>query len=298
MRALVRTPAGAESVEHTGAESIRGDVLDPEALTDGVAGCPLVIHVAGVNDACPRRPAHMYRVNIEGTRNVVRAAAGAGADRVVFTSSAATIGEAKGEIGSENTPHSGSYLTAYARSKHLGEMAGFEAGERLGVEVVAVNPSSVQGPGRVEGTARILVAYLQGRLKFAVETRLSTVFAADCADAHLLAAEKGVAGRRYLVSGPSVMVSEALERLAVVSGVLRRVYMLPKWLVLGAGAVIGPAFWLVRKEPPLCLGAARTITHGHTFDAGRSQEELGLAYTPFDDALRTTVEWYRSEGIV
>ena len=110
-------------------------------------GCYVVYHASGVNAFCLRDPSEMMRVNVEGSLNVVRAAAAAGIDRVVYTSSAAAIGEAAGTVGSESSPHRGTYHTWYERSKHEAEVAVLAEADRFGVELVSVNPSSVQGPG-------------------------------------------------------------------------------------------------------------------------------------------------------
>ena len=149
----------------------RGDLLDEDALAAGMAGCELLYHVAGVNTMCPDDPAALFHANVRGAELAVRAAARAGVPRVVLTSSAAALGEAEGTVGSEDSPHRGTYLSVYERTKHEGELAAFAAARSAGVELVAINPSSVQGPGRAGGTGRILIAYLNGRLKAFVDTR-------------------------------------------------------------------------------------------------------------------------------
>ena len=117
-----------------------------------------------MNAMCLRDPEPMFRTNVGGLGSVVRAAARAGVARVVYTSSAATIGERRGVVGDEDTPHRGSFLSAYERSKYVAEQRVFALGAELGVEVVSVNPSSVQGPGRTEGSARLLIGLVNGRL--------------------------------------------------------------------------------------------------------------------------------------
>ncbi len=169
-----------------------------------MAGCRVVFHAAGVNAMCLPDPAPMYRANVDGPAGVVRAAAAAGVPRVVHTSSAVTMGEAAGVVATEATPHRGSHLSHYERSKHLGEQAVLAEGARTGVEVVCVNPASVQGPGRTGGTARLLIGYLSGRLRWTVDATFSLVFVDDCTRAHLLAERRGVPGERYLVSGATL----------------------------------------------------------------------------------------------
>lgn len=296
--ALARDRSGRDLVESQGARSAPGDVLDEASLTEAAAGCHTFFHVAGVNEHCSRDPGHLYRVNVDGAVNAVRAAAASGARRMVLTSSTAAIGEERGEVGTESTQHSGTHLTDYARSKAHGEAAARAEAERLGLPLVVVNPASVQGPGRVDGTAEILLAYLRGRLPAAIDTTVSMVFVDDCAAGHLLAEANGEPGERYILSGATFSVREALAALAAATGVAHRVRFLPAWTGVAAGAVIGPFWRLRRKTPPLCLESARAIAHGHRFDGSKATRQLGLEYTPFEEALRRTVEWYREQGII
>ncbi len=172
-----------------------------------MAGCEVGYHVAGVNTLCPTDPTTLFHTNVRGAEAAVRAAARAGLRRLILTSSAAAIGEAAGTVGSESTPHRGSYLSAYERSKHEGELAAFEAARRAGVDLVSVNPSSVQGPGRTGGTGRILLAYLNGRLKAFLDTHISLVDIRDCVEGHVLAEQHGKPGERYVLNGVTIDVA-------------------------------------------------------------------------------------------
>ena len=193
--ALARSDAAAAKLEAAGARTVRGDVLDEAALTDGMRGCELVYHVAGINTFCPTDPAALFHVNVRGAEIAVRAAHAAGARRIVLTSSASTLGEERGTVGTEDSPHRGSYMSVYERSKHEGELAAFAAARSAGIELVAVLPSSVQGPGRAGGTGRILIAYLNGKLKVFVDTRISLVDIDDAVEGHVLAGGARQAGR-------------------------------------------------------------------------------------------------------
>lgn len=298
VRALVRTAGDATRLEALGARPVLGDLLDPESLGSAMVGCGTVFHVAGLNAMCLHDSDALESVNVDGTLSVVAAAATAGVERIVFTSSAATIGEPEGEIGTEETVHRGSYNTAYERSKHLAEIAAFDAAQQAGIELVAVNPSSVQGPGRLGGTARILIAYLQGRLRLAVDTRMSLVSIGDTIGAHLEAEAKGVTGERYLVSDWSVTVPEAVAMLASVTGVDHRVRFVPPWTLSAVAAVVGGVSRLLRRDAPLCSEMARALRHGHSYDGSRIVREWGFGYTPPEVWLSETVAWYRAEGLV
>lgn len=298
VRALARTSKGQDLVRSLGAEAVAGDLSDGRALRQGLAGCRAVFHAAGVNAMCLPDPAAMYRANVEGAAGVVRAAAAAGVRRVVHTSSAVTMGEGAGVVATEAIAHRGTYLSHYERSKHLGEQAVLAEGERTGVEVVCVNPASVQGPGRTGGTARLLIGYLSGRVRWTVDATFSLVFVDDCTTAHLLAERRGGPGERYLVSGATLTVREAVALLGRVAGVERRVRFLPGWTASTGAAVAGGAWHLAGRQAPVCREMARVLRHGAAYDGSRATRELGLEYTPLEEWLRTTVAWYREQGLV
>ena len=296
--ALARSEAAAEKVAALGLVPVRGDVLDPGSLETAISGCDLVYHVAGVNSHCPKDPAGLIRVNVEGAVNVVRAAAGAGVRRMVFTSSAASVGEAQGTVGTETSPHRGSYLSVYDRSKHDGERAAFAAGSEAGVEVVALNPSSVQGPPRASGNGALIIAYLNGRLRAFIDTPVSIVDVQDVVQAHLLAAAKGEAGERYILNGETLPSAEALAIVSRLAGIEHRVVMVPPTLARGIAALSEAAMGLRGKVSPICRGRVDTILHGHRYDGSRANRELGLRYTAVEETFRRTIEWAVGEGLV
>jgi len=253
--------------------------------------------VAGVNTMCASDPGTMYRVNVDYVRAVVRAATEAGVRRVVLTSSAAAIGEAAGVVADEGTPHAGRFLSHYARSKYLGERAFFDEAARQGVEAVAVNPSSVQGPGRANGSALLLRYALGMRRPIVVDAMLSIVDIHDTARAHLAAAIRGKPGRRYLISGASTGIRAAMTLLAEAANRPIDPIVLPPWAGEAAypfAATVG----LFGGDAPICVEMLRTLLHGHRFDASLSISELGMAYTPLEDTLGRTVEWLSDEGLL
>lgn len=296
--ALARSPETEAALARRGAQAVRGDVLDRDALAAGMAGCDHAFHVAGVNTHCPSDPSELLRVNVGGAEAAVRAAAAAGVGRLVLTSSAASLGEAPGTVGNEDTPHRGTYLSVYERSKREGEDAAFAAGRALGVEVVAVNPSSVQGPGRSSGNGKIVIDYLNGRLKAFVDTYISVVDIDDCVEGHVLAAERGRPGARYVLNGATITSDEALALLIELSEVREDVRMLPPALVRAAAAVAEAAYRAGRRTPSMCRARVRTILHGHRYDGSRASRELGLAYTPVAETFRRTIEWAQASGLV
>jgi dihydroflavonol-4-reductase len=296
--ALARSDATAAELREQGAEVVRGDVLDGDAVTAGATGCTLAFHVAGVNALCSRDPAALMRTNVAGAQSVVRAVAHAGVGRIVLTSSAAALGEAHGTVGREDSPHRGSYLSLYERSKHEGEQAAMDAARAEGVELIAVNPSSVQGPGRAGGTGRILLAYLNGRLPAFVDASLSLVDLRDCVEGHLLAAQRGQPGERYVLSGATLGSRDALAIVAELTGLTDRPRLLPPTVATAGAALVEAAARATRRPAPVCREMVRTMLHGHRYDGSRAVRELGLTYTPVRETLERTVAWALAAGLV
>ena len=218
---------------------------------------------------------------------------------MVFTSSAATIGEPRGVVGTEETPHRGTFLSAYERSKFLAERRVLELGAELGVDVVCVNPSSVQGPGRTEGSARLLIELVNARRPVVVETFLSIVDVDDCTNGHLAAETRGRPGRAI-----------PLERREPDDEPRRRARA-------GGGGTTAPrgarpsrggarrrapladlSARLMRRDLPFCSELARTLLHGHRYDGSLATRELGLVYRPIEETVARTLAWYAERGLI
>lgn len=298
VRALARTQAASDALKTLGARPVRGDVLDPASLQAAVRGCGTVFHVAGVNAMCLRDPQPMYRTNVEGSENVVRAAVLEDLDRVVYTSSASAIGEERGTIGSEDSPHRGRYLSHYERSKHTAERRVLALAGDIGVDLVCVNPSSVQGPGRSTGSTRLLVDLVKGRLPFLVETTISLVDIRDCTEGHVFAESRGTALERYVLSGATVTTREAVELLRRLWGRPKRVWWIPPSVAITGGAAVELAGTILRRDVPVCREAVRTLLHGHRYDGSKAERELGLRYSPLEETLERTLTWLAERGLV
>lgn len=298
MRALARSESAGETVIGRGATSVKGDLFDTRALREGMWGTDVVFHVAGINETCSRDTPTMDRVNIEGTVSVVHAAAASGVRRVVFTSSAAALGEQQGMVGTEHTVHSGEYLSAYARSKHLAEVAAFDAADHLGVELVAVLPSSVQGRGRATGSAALLLRVLNSKRPLLHDATLSIVDIEDCTTGHIGAAELGRAGERYILSGATLKVAQAVALLCEAVGRT----ITPRWVGEGAvrsvGMVAAKGAAVVRPSLGICPELIRTLLHGHRLDGTKASTELRFTYTEVSDTITGTVAWFRDQGLI
>ncbi len=298
VRSLARSAEAAAVVQAGGCVPVRGDLFDEDALVDGMRGCDTVFHVAGVNAMCLRDPATMLRTNVDGSASVLLAASRADVARLVFTSSAATIGEPRGVVGTEDTPHRGTFLSAYERSKFLAERRVLELGSELGVDVVCVNPSSIQGPGRTGGSARLLIDLVNARRAVVVETFLSIVDVDDCTSGHLAAETLGRPGQRYILNGASLTTSRAVALVQEVAGRPRHVLRVPRAVAPAAGALADLSAWMMRRDLPFCSELAHTLLHGHRYDGSRATRELGLVYRPIEETVARTLAWYAERGLI
>jgi dihydroflavonol-4-reductase len=270
-------------VSDLGATPVLGDLTDVQLLRSAMAEAQVVYHAAGVNALCPRSPKEMFLTNVVGTRHVVDAAADAGVGRVVLTSSV-SAGEP--------------ITSAYGLSKTLGEVAGFERGETRGVEVVAVRPASVQGPGRVDGSARLLLYLLRTQRPWIVEATISIVDVDDCAESHLRAAQRGEPGRAYVVSSGTVGTSEVAALLSDAVGREVRPRSISREAAFLLGflpAMIGDVW---PGGAPLCREALKTMLAPHRHDGLPAARTLGFSYRPVGATLARAAEWYQRAGLI
>jgi dihydroflavonol-4-reductase len=234
VRALVRHLGDRERLPDPRVELAVGHLGDEDSLVRAADGCQVVYHVAGLNQLCLADPTPLYQVNVEGTRRMLEAARRAGVRRVVHTSSAATLGGDGSTFLDETAPPPSEFTSHYARSKFEGEQLalGFD-----GVEVVVVNPSSVQGPGRTTGTATVFIGYLNGKLPFDLPARFGLCYTVDCVDGHLLAEARGRPGQRYVLNTATLTNSEAIDWIAVIAGLVDRPRTLPLPVAMGVAGV-------------------------------------------------------------
>jgi dihydroflavonol-4-reductase len=292
--ATSRSTRADQTLADLGATPVRAELADYDSLVAAFDGAERVFHIAGMNAMCVTDPVPMWEANIDGTLDVAEAAVAAGVSRLIYTSSAAVLGERQGTVGNEDSEHRGSFLSHYEESKYLAERALLDLDPEI--EVVIVNPSSVQGPGRATGTGELILDVVNGRLRVLADTSLSIVDIDDCARGHLLAAEHGQDRRRYVLNSFTFAVADAVEMISKVIGRRLDVRFVPPWLVRSAAPVADVLRWL-RLPVPFCGEMIATVAHGHSYDGSRATRELGLEYTEPDLFMERLVGWFRSEGL-
>ncbi|MDX1504037.1 MAG: NAD-dependent epimerase/dehydratase family protein [Thermoanaerobaculia bacterium] len=296
VRCLVRATSSRANLEGREVEVAEGDLRDPASVARAAAGCAEVYHCAADYRLYARRPRDLYESNVEGTRNVLAAAAEHGAERVVYTSSVGALGlEPDGSPATEETPVSLDDMVGhYKRSKYLAEREA-EAWAARGLPVVIVNPSTPVGERDLKPTptGRIVLDFLEGRSPAYVDTGLNLIDVRDVAAGHLLAAERGRVGERYILGHRNLTLRQIFGILAELTGRRAPRLELPHWVPIAVGAVDTAAARLLGREPRVPLEAARLARHRMFFDAGKAVRELGLAQTPVEEALGRAVEWFR-----
>lgn len=291
---ISRSPEADEALSGLGATPVRAALSDYDSLVAAFAGAERVFHIAGINAMCVADPVPMWEANIDGTLDVAEAAMEAGVSRLVYTSSAAVLGERRGTVGDEDSEHRGSFLSRYEESKYLAERALLDLDPEI--EVVIVNPSSVQGPGRATGTGELILDVVNGRLRFLADTSLSIVDIDDCARGHLLAAEHGKDRRRYVLNSFTMPTTDAVDMISTVIGRRLDIRFVPPALVRSAAPIADFLRWL-RIPVPFCGEMIATVAHGHRYDGSRASRELGLRYSQPDVFMERLIAWFRSEGL-
>src|SRR5919197_233830 len=274
-------------------DPVRADVLDRAGLRRAVRGCEVVFHTAGY--VASRPVERVWEMNALAPRLVVEAAAAEGVRRVVHTSSVAALGRAPhGEAADESTVYrSGDFGLAYGDAKHEGEAEAFAAGARLGVEVVVVNPAYVLGvpvdpyqPG--ETSTRVVGNFLLGKLPGVVDGATNVVDVEDVAAGHLLAAEKGKPGERYVLGGYNLSWVDVVDRLAEASGVRRPLLVLPR-----EGGELARGQGELRLPGPIAPEAFALMAQNWRASSRKAKRELGYRTRPLDRTVQATVAWYR-----
>jgi dihydroflavonol-4-reductase len=301
VRVLARPSSDLRFLSDVAVERVPGDLRDPASLDRALAGVDTVYHVAADYRLWARDPQEIYESNVTGTRNLLEAARRAGVRRFVHTSSVATVAVHRPDrLPDEDVDaRLDEMIGPYKRSKFLAEQEAFRAAER-GLPVVIVNPTTPVGPGdwKPTPTGRMIVDFLNARMPAYVDTGLNIVPVEDAARGHLLAAERGQPGRRYILGGRNMTMQEILAALAQAAGRTAPRVRLPHALAMAAAYADTALSSLLGREPRVPLDGVRMSRHRMFVDASRAVRELGFQPGSSDDALARAVRWYEENGYV
>lgn len=295
VRALCRQ---SSVVQEVGVERVTGDLRDRASLDRAVAGCGLVFHVAADYRLWAKDSTVLYTSNVDGTRNLLEAAESAGVDRVVYTSTVGCIGIPKQGTGDESTPVSIEDMAGhYKRSKWLAEQIALEKA-RQGFPVVIVNPTAPVGDHdwKPTPTGKIVVDFLKDRMPAYIDTGLNIVDADDTAAGHLLAAERGRVGERYILGAENLTLGEILQRLAVIAGKRAPRMKIPYAVAYAAGVASTAWANLTGNEPLAPLEGVKMARKKMFASHAKASRELGYAPGSAGTALEKAVRWFRENG--
>jgi dihydroflavonol-4-reductase len=300
LRALARSNSPRFHLEGLDLEFVVGDIRDAESIRRAMAGVRYVFHVAADYRLWARDPSEIFAANVEGTRIVMEEAKRAGVERIVYTSSVATLGlRADGSPADETVPLSVEQgIGQYKRSKIAAERLVEAMVANDALPAVIVNPSTPIGPRDVKPTptGRIIVETARGRVPGFLDTGLNLVHVDDVAEGHLAALKRGVIGERYILGGENVLLADMLAEISHMVGRRPPRLRLPHAVVIPVAYVAEATAWLTGREPFTTRDGIRMAEHHMFFTAAKAERDLGVRARPYREALADAVQWFAATG--
>jgi dihydroflavonol-4-reductase len=279
---------------------VAGDLRQPEGLRSALEGCDALVHVAADYRLWVRDPQQMYSANVDGTRELLRLARETGIQRVVYTSSVATMGfKSDGTIVDEDTPVSlADMIGHYKRSKFLGEQEAIKAA-RTGQHVMILNPTTPIGSGDIKPTptGRIIVDFLNKKFPAYVDTGLNLVDVEEVARMHVAALDRGSPGERYILGGENLTLKQILDRMSAITGLPSPSMKVPHSVAMAFAFFDETITGRLRgREPRATIEAVRMGKKMMFASSARAERELGFRVLPVYNALRSAIDWFVEHG--
>lgn len=302
VRALARKGSDLSNFTGLSLDIVTGDLQDEAALHKGLEGCDWLFHVAAHYSLCRKDSAAIYQANVEGTKKILSAAKAASVKRIVYTSSVSAIGLAPGyNLADETTTTTVDQLVSdYKKSKFLAEQLA-QAAAREGLPVIIVNPSTPIGPYDIKPTptGEIILRFLRREMPCYVHTGLNLIDVRDVVQGHLLAAERGRIGERYILGNQNVTLKEMLDMLAKITGLAAPKIAIPHWIPTVVSYLDElMVSRLLQRTPTVTINEAQMARHPMYYTANKAVQELGLPQNPIEIALKDAVEWFKNNGYI
>lgn len=301
VRALVRKDSDCRNFRKLPVELVYGDLTDRASLTHALTGCRYLFHVGAYYRLWTRDASLFYKINVEGTRNIMLAALAAGVERIVYTSSIAALGMASdGGNATEETPVNPKLKKGhYKQSKFLAEAEVLRLIKEQALPAVIVNPTAPVGPGDIKPTptGRVIRDAAFGRIPAFVNTGLNIVHVDDVAKGHLQAFEQGRVGERYILGGENMSLKQILEMVAsLTDNRPPRIRLSPNMVLPLAYAAETWARFTDGNEPMLTVDGVRLSRQLMYFSSDKARRHLGYQPRTAENALADAVSWFRSES--
>jgi dihydroflavonol-4-reductase len=300
VRVLMRPSSSNRAISDLSLEYVTGDLRDADSLDRAMKGVKRVFHVAADYRLWAKRPQDIYDSNVGGTKNLLNAAKRAGIEQLIYTSTVATIAVDRPELPNETTDARLEEMVGhYKRSKWMAEREALLAAKE-GLPVIVAMPTTPVGPWdwKPTPTGKIVLDFLNGKMPGYVETGLNFVGVEQCAAGHLLVAEKGKIGERYLLGAENLTLKELLDTLAKITGLSAPSMKIPHGLALGVAYLETGFSRLLGKEPQIPVEGVKIAQHKMFVDVSRAHRELGFQPGSVSAALERAVRWYQANGYV
>lgn len=302
VRVLVRKNSNLENISDLPLDIIYGDLTKPETLLPALEGCEVLFHVAAEYKLWVPEPKTLYKTNVEGTLNIMKAALRKGIKRIVYTSSVATLGlNPDGSPADEETPVTiNDMIGHYKRSKYIAEEKVKKMIKAENLPAVIVNPSTPIGPGDIKPTptGRIIIEAASGKMPAYVDTGLNIVHVDDVAEGHVLALEKGKIGERYILGGENLTLKELLEKIARFTGRSAPKIKISPNLILPIAYVVEAVSKITKKEPFITVDGVLMSKKKMFFSSEKAKRELGYKIRPVDEAIKDSIDWFKQKGYI
>jgi dihydroflavonol-4-reductase len=298
VRVLMRASSTNRAIADLSLEYVTGDLRDPISLDRAMKGVKRVFHVAADYRLWAKRSKDIYDSNVGGTKNLLEAAKRVGVEQLIYTSTVATIAVDRPKLPNESTDARLEEMVGhYKRSKWLAEKEVLNAA-KSGLPVIVAMPTTPVGPWdwKPTPTGKIILDFLNGKMPGYVETGLNFVGVEECAMGHLLVAEKGKVGERYLLGGENLTLKAMLDALSKVTGLSAPRLKIPHGLALGVAYANTAFSRLIGREPGIPVEGVKIARHMMFVDCSRARRELGFQPGPVAAALERAVRWYEANG--
>ncbi|HXN96670.1 MAG TPA: hopanoid-associated sugar epimerase [Candidatus Acidoferrales bacterium] len=300
VRVLLRASSTNRAIADLPLEYVTGDLRDPASLERAMKGVKRVFHVAADYRLWAKRKQDIYDSNVGGTKNLLEAAKRAGVEQLIYTSTVATIAVDRPQHPNEFTDAKLEEMVGhYKRSKWMAEKEALVAAKG-GLPVIVAMPTTPVGPWdwKPTPTGKIILDFLNGNMPGYVKTGLNFVGVEECAAGHLLVAEKGKVGERYLLGGENLTLKEMLDTLAKITGLRAPMLKIPHGLALGVAYANTAFSRLLGREPQIPVEGVKIARHMMFVDCARAKRELGFQAGPVAAALERAVRWYEANGYI
>jgi nucleoside-diphosphate-sugar epimerase len=299
VHALVRSPENAVQLDHPNITLFKGDILDKASINKAIHSCEVVFHLAAYARVWAQAPATYFEINVDGTKNIMKAALENGVRKMVYTSTAGVIGPSYEQPSTEDTTRIVDFFNEYESSKIISENWALYY-QKQGLDIVTVYPPRVYGPGVMSesnAVSKLIDQYISGKWRLMPGDGMRTgcyAYIDDVTDGHIKALEKGRPGERYILGGENVDYHQLFGLIRKHAGVRQRLYNVPMPLMLAFGQVQLLKHRITGKPPLLTPSWVKKYLYDWSLSSDKAIKELGYTITPLDEGIRQTVEWLKN----